>query len=135
MIIEPKDRAVFQRNENNQAEVEILYDGSGKKNNVEARLIEPGKSATSSDPWTSLEKKSGDSIWSGKLTKEAGWWELEVRSQTGSSDYQSETIKHVGIGEVFITAGQSNSANYGSPPQKAQEECVSTCSWETGIIK
>ena len=37
------------------------------------------------------------------------------------------------MGEVFITCGQSNSANHGAPPQKAQDERVSSCHFGNGL--
>jgi hypothetical protein len=42
-----------------------------------------------------------------------GWYHLEVRSGEATA-----TIRHVGIGEVFVIAGQSNSTNHGSEKQK-----------------
>ena len=39
----------------------------------------------------------------------------------------------VGVGEVFVTCGQSNSANYGNPPRKAQDDRVSSCNFQTGL--
>ncbi len=35
-----------------------------------------------------------------------------------------QAVDKVGVGEVFVTAGQSNSANFGNPQQKAKDERV-----------
>ena len=36
------------------------------------------------------------------------------------------TVERVGVGEVFVIAGQSNSANYGNPTLSAADDRVST---------
>ena len=42
-----------------------------------------------------------------------GWYTVEVRGMSKGKPVQLATIEHVGIGEVFVVAGQSNSANHG----------------------
>ena len=43
-----------------------------------------------------------------------GWWRLEVRVSQGGNQLALGSVAHVGIGEVFVIAGQSNSANHGA---------------------
>lgn len=55
---------------------------------------------------------------SGALTVPAGgWWALDVRVVHDKKEYASGTVEHVGVGEVFVVAGQSNSANHGAERQ------------------
>ncbi len=90
--------------------------------------------------------KSGSVNYAGKLTgKAGGWYRLEVRVAGDNSTSWKQTpgaslvgpcypltdyyqrpalVMHVGIGDVFICAGQSNSANSGWPPQLPQDERV-----------
>ncbi len=42
-----------------------------------------------------------------------GWKKLEVRVTDGDNEVARAMIEHVGIGEIFLIAGQSNSANHG----------------------
>jgi hypothetical protein len=49
-----------------------------------------------------------------------GWYGLEVRAIIESKVVASQSVGHVGIGEIFIVAGQSNSANYGEEKQTTQ---------------
>jgi sialate O-acetylesterase len=42
-----------------------------------------------------------------------GWYKVEVRGIIQRQPIQLATVEHVGIGEVFVVAGQSNSANHG----------------------
>ncbi len=42
-----------------------------------------------------------------------GWYRIEARLRGGNSTRATSQVEHVGIGEVFLVAGQSNSANHG----------------------
>ena len=46
-----------------------------------------------------------------------GWWRLEVRLLQAGKEFALGSVAHVGIGEVFVVAGQSNSANHGEEKQ------------------
>jgi hypothetical protein len=84
---------------------------------IEARL-----SGESQDgPWLRV----GGSITGRSLrgTVEApagGWYRLEVRISHAGKVLAGGGVEHVGIGEVFVIAGQSNSANHGEEKQKPQ---------------
>jgi hypothetical protein len=47
-----------------------------------------------------------------------GWYRLEVRAVRGAETLGGAAIGHVGVGEVFVVAGQSNSTNYGAERQR-----------------
>lgn len=47
-----------------------------------------------------------------------GWYRVDVRLRRGATPVATVTVAHVGIGEVFVIAGQSNSANYGEERQR-----------------
>ena len=53
-----------------------------------------------------------------------GWWKLEVRVMRGGKEVALGTVAHVGIGEVFVIAGQSNSANHGQEKQTTKTRRV-----------
>ncbi len=42
-----------------------------------------------------------------------GWYRAAVRAWAGTNLLEQVTIEHVGVGEVFVAAGQSNSTNSG----------------------
>ncbi|MEN8864565.1 MAG: sialate O-acetylesterase [Akkermansiaceae bacterium] len=54
---------------------------------------------------------------SGNLTNvdAGGWYSVEVRSVVNGTPAETVTIDKVGVGDIYITAGQSNAANFGSP--------------------
>ncbi len=55
-----------------------------------------------------------------------GWYEVTVRSGEGPAPEEEVRIDHVGVGEVFVGAGQSNSTNYGEERQHPVSGRVAT---------
>ena len=54
-----------------------------------------------------------------------GWYNVEARAMNGTTVVSTTSRPYVGVGEVFITAGQSNSDNYGQPTQTPTDPRVS----------
>ena len=76
-------------------------------------------------PWQQLNTTIKEQAFAGSLeAKAGGWQQLDVRVRAGSSVLASQSVAHVGIGEVFIIAGQSNSANYGAARQRPRSGLV-----------
>jgi len=90
---------------------------------IEARLV----SDKEQTPW----QRAGGSV-SGKTVignvemPVGGWWRLEVRVSQGGKEIALGSVAHVGIGEVFVIAGQSNSANHGQEKQTTQTQRVAS---------
>jgi hypothetical protein len=55
-----------------------------------------------------------------------GWYQLEMRATREGAVLAEAKIEHVGIGEVFVVAGQSNSANHGSEKQTPKSGLVAS---------
>ena len=90
---------------------------------MEARLV----GAASDAGWQRLNATFSNRTISGVLDAAAGgWWRLEVRVSHGGKAVASGAVEHVGVGEVFVIAGQSNSANHGQEKQKPQSGRVAT---------
>ncbi len=66
-----------------------------------------------------------DGIFSSTLDLAAGWYQLSVRLLDGRRVLASYDIDHIGVGDIYITAGQSNSANFGDGRPFAEDERVS----------
>lgn len=57
---------------------------------------------------------AGDGRFELGITVEAGgWYACGVRAERGGRVMGERVVAHVGVGEVFVVAGQSNSANHG----------------------
>jgi hypothetical protein len=55
-----------------------------------------------------------------------GWYRLQLRSVKNGVALEQTTVAHVGLGEVFVVAGQSNSANHGEGRQRPATDRVVT---------
>ncbi len=110
----PVERSVFQR-VNNVASIHIGGNILYHADQIQAKLtpIQGGQAIDWKQINTSI--KGGQFI--GELTYvTAGWYKLEVRAMlNGNQIGDISTVSKVGVGEVFIIAGQSN-AQGGRPP-------------------
>jgi hypothetical protein len=64
-----------------------------------------------------------------------GWYKVEVQGLQGDRVVAEATVDHVGIGEVFVLAGQSNSTNCGEEQLKVRTGMVASFSgdyWQPG---
>lgn len=104
----PTSRAVFQRNNANQATIRITGYYTSALTRVEARLQARDGQGASTD-WRTIQDNASGGVYAGDLMGSGGWYNLEVRGMNGDQPVGSTTtIERVGIGEVFIIAGQSN---------------------------
>ena len=127
-LTSPVDFQVFQRQSVDEGKiiVEGLIDapGHGALTNVdaiEARLM----NGTTTNPWTALPYDNRVRGFRGELACAArGWFRFELRMVGGKQTVFATTIEHVGVGEIFLVAGQSNSANHGEGRQQAKSPLV-----------
>jgi len=76
----------------------------------EARLL----NETNDAEWQTLNAKIvGQSIEAKFEGLAGGWYRLEVRGSLDQKMIAQTAVEHVGIGELFVVAGQSTSANHG----------------------
>lgn len=76
---------------------------------MEARLREE-----KAQDWRRLEVRWNGADFETQFEVPAGgWFQLEVRVLREGKVVAEQSVEHVGVGEVFVVAGQSNSANYG----------------------
>ncbi|WP_435355073.1 NPCBM/NEW2 domain-containing protein [Emticicia sp. SJ17W-69] len=104
----PMEKAVFQRNQSNQAKIYIAGNFTSTINTVEARLKNASNDVVVID-WTIISFNPNNGVFSGSLSNvTGGWYKLEVRGKLNASVVGTATLNRVGVGEVFIIAGQSN---------------------------
>lgn len=131
LIDQPEDRAIFQRDKTNHAIVPILCTAPNATDNVEARAINL-KTNEPATPWTSFKATDALHAFSGQLSLPTGWYRVEIRSAKGTTPVATASIDHVGVGEVFLTCGQSNSCNHGRPRQSPSDDRVNAMDWQSG---
>ncbi len=108
----PTERAVFQRNNNNEA---VIYIGgyiTESFTSIEARFIPlvegEGQPAPGGGGWEVIQTNPTGGNYYGALTVKGGWYKLEVRGIKDGQQPKVTTLQRVGAGEVFLVAGQSN---------------------------
>ncbi len=106
----PLDYQVFQRQTRLEGTILIRGQAHVEADRVEARVTGKWKRF-------SLDRSSGD--FHGRLPAMAGgFYQVEVRLTGRHAQVAEVTVPHVGVGEVFVIAGQSNATNYGEVRQR-----------------
>jgi hypothetical protein len=120
----PTDYQVIQRSSKNKGSLTIEGEFTGQTASdciIEARLItqgHPGK-------WRRLASHPKQGKFNARWDAPAGGWHrLEIRARSGEQVLAESVVEHVGIGEVFVVAGQSNAANHGEEKQNPRTDRV-----------
>ncbi|MBM3845133.1 MAG: hypothetical protein FJ405_02445 [Verrucomicrobia bacterium] len=124
-LITPLEHQVFQRRTARVGSIRI--DGTLSAALNEAVVIEAQVlGANTGGDWRRLaELKPGQTAFREELEAPAGgWYELAVRARRNATSLGQTAVHRVGVGEVFVVAGQSNSANHGEEKQKPASDRV-----------
>lgn len=125
-ITEPLDYQVFQRRSQAKGEVRIrgmMEDAPSDSALFEVRLINNGVTGN----WVKLNVGRQGKQFSSSLELPAGgWYRFELRVSSNGNSIAESFVEHVGVGEVFVVAGQSNSANHGEVKQSTRTSRVAT---------
>lgn len=117
-ISTPSDYQVVQRSTKERGQLSIRGKLKGDDKapfTVEARQTVKGTVGE----WQVVNCQFDGPAFQGQLDVPAGGWHrITLRAKQGASVTGEVDIAHIGIGEVFIVAGQSNSANHGEERQK-----------------
>lgn len=117
----PFDGAIFQRNASNLATIHVGGSYTGAVDRIEARLV--AVSGGQNIDWTAIHINPSGGIFSGSLFSVlGGWYTLEVRSILFNNVVQTATLSRVGVGEVFVVAGQSNAQGVDNHGAKASSD-------------
>jgi hypothetical protein len=114
----PSEYQVVQRASTKQGKLRVAGTLSGAPAAgvaLEARLLVGGKTDAT---WRVLQAARAGNAFEALLEGQAGGWHrLEVRALAQGKAIAQAAVAHVGIGEVFVVAGQSNAANFGEERQ------------------
>ncbi len=122
----PLDYQVVQRASREKGTLKVsgeIAESAGKVDLIETRIFSNGKPGD----WKRLDAKRESAKFSAMMEAPAGGWhQLEVRARSGENVLGVAVVEHLGVGEVFVVAGQSNSANHGEEKQISKSGMVST---------
>ncbi|GGM88442.1 hypothetical protein GCM10010967_21360 [Dyadobacter beijingensis] len=116
----PTERAVFQRNQSNEADVYIGGYVTQPFQKIEVRFTPrvagEGQAVPSGGGWVTIDDQLSVGQFLGSVKLTGGWYQLEIRGVNGGNTSAISTVARVGVGEVFVVAGQSNATGGDSNP-------------------
>jgi hypothetical protein len=116
----PRDYQVFQRQSKSAGTIVVAGHATADCDLAEVRVA--GK-------WERLSLDPQTRSFHGELLADAGgWYRLELRVQSKGQVVAAVEVRHVGVGEVFVIAGQSNATNYGEVKQQTRTGMVAAYS-------
>jgi hypothetical protein len=133
VLTSPLDYQVVQRSASHTGTLRI--EGHLSEQVPEATVFEGRILGQEADvAWQRLEATvSGRTVAMQMEAKAGGWWQLEIRVLNDGREIAKAVVAHVGIGEVFVVAGQSNSANHGEEkltPQTGRVAAFDGTKWQ-----
>ncbi len=111
----PTNRAVFQRDNSNQSPIYIAGNYTTFADKIEARAVARPMTPTQgvSTDWKTIQNNPSNGYYYGTLEVSGGWYDLEVRHWFGTTLLGTSSVQRIGVGEVFLIAGQSNATGDG----------------------
>lgn len=120
-ILAPRERQVIQRRTGAGGVIPVVVTGDVAAGTlVEARVVVAGEGAGA---WHPLER-DGERFRGALPAPAGGWHAVEIR-RAGAAGPEA-AVARVGVGEVFVVAGQSNSANHGEARLVPASDLVSS---------
>jgi hypothetical protein len=122
-LVTPTATKIYQRGDDWKATVALAGTVSGASE-VQARAVATTAGLGADTSWETIDTTLGDGTFSGSIRMVGGWYRIEVRALGDGTSPATDSVDAIASGEIFIAAGQSNSANFGAPAQVAQSPQV-----------
>jgi hypothetical protein len=130
----PLEYQVFQRSTRRQGAI-IVRGTAPTAIRVEARVDGISIQGPLPGKWHRLAIDPANQQFSGQLPVMAGgFYRVEIKATNAVGQPAVVVVRHVGVGEVFVIAGQSNSTNYGEVPQATRTGMVTSFSGTEWIL-
>jgi hypothetical protein len=119
----PLDYQVFQRSARLKGKIAVRGRLNFPADRIEARLTGTSLSGLLPGNWVRVKLHDGEFSRSFSAVP-GGFYQLDLRALRAGQSVAAISVAHVGLGEVFVVAGQSNSTNYGEARQSTQSGMV-----------
>ncbi len=134
-LTSPLDYQVFQRSAPLKGEVQICGIAHLQADRLEARLTGTSLNGPLPGNWVRLHFDKASGAFRASLsTVPGGFYQLEVRLLRAHTQVAETAVAHLGVGEIFVISGQSNSTNYGEVRQTTETGMVSAFSGDSWQI-
>jgi eukaryotic-like serine/threonine-protein kinase len=114
----PRDYRVFQRSSIGAGAIAVRGNSDAPCDAAEVRI--------EGHPWQPIPASPPCAVDAQIAAPAGGWYGVEVRVLQGGARIGGAGVEHVGVGEVFVVSGQSNSTNYGEEAQRTRTGMVAT---------
>lgn len=117
----PTERMVFQRNNSNQATIQVAGSYSQVLDRVEVTVVNRISGVTASTAVLQTNPTGGQFV--GTLALQGGWWRLIIRGIRTNQVVATDTLQRVGIGEVLAIMGHSNAQGSSCTIEACNYQC------------
>lgn len=107
-ITTPTFQAVYQRDISGQRTIDVSGTFTVPMDKIEVRAVPVISGQGIPAEWQDLQQAPKGGVFSGQITLIGGWYTIEVRGVSDGKVVGRDVLARLGIGEVFIIAGQSN---------------------------
>ncbi len=120
-IVSPTEYEVFQRR-TRLSGVILIESVVAENAKLEVRIVGEPLEGKVAPEWQAVTVAADGHAFRQEIgTPAGGWYRMEFRAGA-----EEARVEHVGVGEVFVVAGQSNSTNYGAAKLKTLTQRVAT---------
>ncbi|MBD2754248.1 DUF11 domain-containing protein [Spirosoma sp. BT704] len=109
----PVSRQIVQRDNSNQATVQIAGSYGQALDVVEARVVARAVGQGTTSDWFTIQTRPTNGQFSGTMVVKGGWYNVEVRGRSGGVIVATDVLDRFGVGEVFAIMGHSNAQGSG----------------------
>jgi hypothetical protein len=128
-VSSPAEYQVFQRYSRNRGQITVQGKVKVPCDAVQVRLTGESLEGKLPGKWQNVVFDRANRTFDTTLPAPAGgWYKVELQALQDKKVVAEEAVDHVGIGEVFVIAGQSNATNCGEEQLKPESGLVSSFS-------
>ena len=127
IVRSPRVWQVFQRVTKRRGPVVVSGRVMGPADRVEVKFIGKPLAGKLDGRWRTIRLDKAAGAFNQTLSLPAGgWYAMDIRVRVGGRTAATATVKPLGVGELFVTAGQSNSTSCGEFPTRQTTGMVSS---------